>query len=112
MILWVAELSAKAVGNENVYVATEDERIFSVVKSAGFNVVMTSDKALTGTDRLAEAATQIDADIYINVQGDEPVLCPQDIIRIRDHKLSNMTTVTNGYCWVGDNGKSGQCEYS
>lgn len=103
MILWVAELSAKAVGKENVYVATEDDRIFSVVKSAGFNVVMTSDKALTGTDRLAEAATQIDADVYINVQGDEPVLCPQDIIRVRDHKLSNMAAVANGYCWIGNN---------
>src|SRR5690554_857877 len=73
MILWVAELSAEAVGSKNVYVATEDERIASVVKAAGFQAVMTSDSALTGTDRLAEAAEQIEADIYINVQGDEPL---------------------------------------
>lgn len=102
MILWVAELSAKAVGQENVYVATEDSRIFNLVKSAGFHSVMTSDQALTGTDRLAEAAEKIDADIYINVQGDEPLLNPADILKIRDKKLKNMDSVINGYCWISD----------
>lgn len=102
MILWVAELSAKAIGRENVYVATEDHRIAEVVEAAGFNVVMTSENALTGTDRLAEAAEQIHADIYINVQGDEPVLNPQDIIRIRDQKVANVEAVINGFCWLSD----------
>lgn len=100
MILWVSELSAKAVGRENVYVATEDSRIFDVVEAAGFNAVMTSDQALTGTDRLAEAAEKIDADVYINVQGDEPVLDPSDILKIRDRKFENMGSVVNGFCWI------------
>ncbi|MEY2914135.1 MAG: hypothetical protein RLZZ184_3444 [Cyanobacteriota bacterium] len=100
MILWVAELSAKAIGQENVYVATENSRIFDLVKSAGFHAVMTSDQALTGTDRLAEAAEKIDADIYINVQGDEPLLNPADIIKIGDKKRENMQSVINGYCWI------------
>jgi CMP-2-keto-3-deoxyoctulosonic acid synthetase len=60
MVLWVAELSAKAVGIENVYVATEDQRIADVVAAAGFNTVMTADSCLTGTDRLAEAAQHIE----------------------------------------------------
>jgi len=102
MILWVAELSAEAIGKENVYIATEDQRIADVVESAGFHAVMTSDKALTGTDRLAEAAMQIDADIYINVQGDEPVLDPADIIKILKKKTENMDSIINGYCWIGD----------
>lgn len=102
MIIWVAELSAKAVGQECVYIATEDTRIFDLVKSAGFQAVMTSDQALTGTDRLAEASEKIDADIYINVQGDEPTLNPTDILKIRDKKLENMNSVINGYCWISE----------
>ena len=49
MILWVAELSARAVGPEHVYVATEDTRISTVVEEAGFRALMTSKTALTGT---------------------------------------------------------------
>lgn len=100
MILWVAELSAKAVGAENVYIATEDQRISDVVQSAGFQAVMTSDDALTGTDRLAQAAEQIKADIYINVQGDEPLVDPLDIIKVRDAKLETPGQIINGFSWV------------
>jgi 3-deoxy-manno-octulosonate cytidylyltransferase (CMP-KDO synthetase) len=100
MILWVCELSARALGEGNVFVATEDERIADTVRNAGFNAVMTSDEALTGTDRLAEAAEQIDAEIYINVQGDEPLVHPSDILKIRDAKEANFEDVINGYCWL------------
>lgn len=100
MILWVAELSAKAVGRENVYVATEDQRIVDVVTGAGFQAVMTADTALTGTDRLAEAAQSIEADIYINVQGDEPLADPADILKVRDAKLVAPNNVINGFSWV------------
>jgi 3-deoxy-manno-octulosonate cytidylyltransferase (CMP-KDO synthetase) len=100
MILWVAELSANALGKENVYIATEDERIFSVVTKAGFQAVMTSDTALTGTDRLAEAALHIDADIFINVQGDEPLLNPADIIKIAHAKQQHPDCIINGFSWI------------
>ncbi|WP_418139357.1 3-deoxy-manno-octulosonate cytidylyltransferase [Oceanimonas smirnovii] len=103
MILWVAELSARAVGTENVYVATEDRRIAEVVEAAGFQAVMTTDDALTGTDRLAQAAEQVEADIYINVQGDEPLADPADILKVRDAKLANMDVIINGVSWVGEN---------
>lgn len=102
MILWVAELAAEAVGANNVYVATESDRIAEVVRSAGFNPVMTSATALTGTDRLAEAAAQIEAGIFINVQGDEPLVNPTDILNIADAKAANMDEVINGYSWVSD----------
>lgn len=102
MILWVAELSAKAVGKENVYVATDDVRISEVVKKAGYSFVMTSDSALTGTDRLAEAAQQIEADIYINVQGDEPIVDPVDICKVRDKKVEYPNAIINAYCWISE----------
>lgn len=102
MILWVAELSARAVGAESVYVATEDRRIADVVEGAGFQAVMTTDDALTGTDRLAQAAQSIEADIYINVQGDETLVDPHDILKIRDAKLAYMDDVINGFSWVSD----------
>jgi 3-deoxy-manno-octulosonate cytidylyltransferase (CMP-KDO synthetase) len=100
MVLWVAELSAKAVGKENVYVATEDSRIADVVTAAGFNAVMTTDTCLTGTDRLAEAALQIKADIYINVQGDEPLVNPEDIKVAVALKQQDLSSIYNGYCWL------------
>ena len=98
MILWVSELSAKAVGKENVYIATDDERISKIVTAAGFNAIMTSDHCFTGTDRLAEAANKISADIYINVQGDEPLVNPKDIINIIKTKELYYNEIINGYC--------------
>jgi 3-deoxy-manno-octulosonate cytidylyltransferase (CMP-KDO synthetase) len=100
MILWVAELTAKAVGIDNTYIATDSEKIGSVVEAAGFRVVMTSPDALTGTDRIAEAAAQIDADLFINVQGDEPMLDPASITKVIDSAKQHPDTVINGYAAI------------
>lgn len=102
MVLWVAELSAKAVGKDHVYVATEDNRIAAVVRRAGFNVLMTSAAALTGTDRLAEAARMINYDIYVNVQGDEPIVDPADIVACIEKKQAHPDFIMNGYCWIDE----------
>jgi len=103
MILWVAELSAKAVGADHVFVATDDDRIAKLVKEAGFQVAMTSSQALTGTDRLAEVAQQVEADIYVNVQGDEPLVSPQDILNAIEQKEAHPDLVINGYCALSAN---------
>lgn len=103
MIQWVAELSAKAVGKENVYIATDDTQIQTAVSQIGYNVVMTSDQCLTGTDRLAEVAQQIEADIYINVQGDEPLVNPEDIQKVIGTKKNYPNDVINGYAVIGQN---------
>ena len=97
MIIWVAELSSKAVGKENVYIATDDSKIQKTVIQMGYNVVMTSKNCLTGTDRLAEVAKKIEADIYINVQGDEPLVDPTDIQKVIDLKKQYPNDVINGY---------------
>ena len=103
MILWVAELCVEVLPAEFVYIATEDFQIKEIVEKAGFNVVMTSNKCLTGTDRIAEAANQIEADIYVNVQGDEPLLNPTDILSIIEAKKKYPNEVINGYCKISDN---------
>lgn len=102
LVLWVAELSARAVGQEHVHIATEDARIADVVRQAGFSALMTSPAALTGTDRLAEAAQMVDYDIYVNVQGDEPLIEPQDIRRCIALKAERPEMIVNGFCWIGE----------
>jgi 3-deoxy-manno-octulosonate cytidylyltransferase (CMP-KDO synthetase) len=101
MIQWVAELSSKAVDQENVYIATDDKKIQTAVMHMGYKVVMTSEKCLTGTDRLAEVAQQIKADIYINVQGDEPLVNPEDIQKVINAKKQYPGDVINGYAVIG-----------
>ncbi len=98
MIIRVAELTAKALGDGNTFVATDDRRIGEVVSNAGFQCIYTSDNALTGTDRIWEAAQQVAADIYINVQGDEPLLDPKDIKKIVEAKVQHFDWVINGMC--------------
>lgn len=102
MILWVAELSAQAVGKDHVYIATEDKRIVEVVEAAGFKALLTSELALTGTDRLAEAAQMVDYDIYINVQGDEPLVNPDDIKRCVELKAADPSLIINGFAWINE----------
>ena len=93
MILWVAELSSKALGRENLFIATDDERIKNTVEAAGFKVVMTSNSLPTGTDRLAEVARNIKSDIYINIQGDEPTIDPNFITKVVEKKINNPESV-------------------
>jgi 3-deoxy-D-manno-octulosonate cytidylyltransferase len=74
MIQWVYERSKKARGVKGVVVATDDERIVSAVRAFGGEVLMTSPEIQSGTDRVAAVAREIPADIYVNVQGDEPLI--------------------------------------
>lgn len=60
-------------------VATEDQRIVDYCESENIPVLMTSSECLTGTDRIAEVAQSMDYDLYINIQGDEPVIDPDSI---------------------------------
>jgi 3-deoxy-manno-octulosonate cytidylyltransferase (CMP-KDO synthetase) len=62
-----------------VLVATDDDRIVAAVRSFGGEAVLTSAAHATGTDRLAEAVQATDADVVVNVQGDEPLLDPAGI---------------------------------
>jgi 3-deoxy-manno-octulosonate cytidylyltransferase (CMP-KDO synthetase) len=74
MIQWVYERTKRSSLINRVIVATDDNRILETVKSFGGEGVMTSPMHPTGTDRIAEVARNIDCDIVVNVQGDEPLI--------------------------------------
>ena len=97
MIIWVAEVCEKVLGKKLVYIATDDDRIHTKVKEFGFQTISTSKLCLTGTDRVAEASKKINSEIYINVQGDEPLIKPQDIKSILNEKLKYPDHVVCGY---------------
>ena len=79
MIYWVYRQAMKVKEFNEVYIATDDERIRAACDQYGMKVIMTSDKHNTGSDRVAEVAEKTDGDLYINVQGDEPVINPEMI---------------------------------
>jgi 3-deoxy-manno-octulosonate cytidylyltransferase (CMP-KDO synthetase) len=79
LVLRVADACEKTVGRSNLYVATDSKKIVNVVEKSNYKTVFTSRNCLTGTDRVAQAAKKINAKIYINVQGDEPLVTTKDI---------------------------------
>lgn len=97
LVLRVADVCSKTVGRKNIYIATDNEKISKVVISAKYNCIMTSRNCLTGTDRVAEASKNIKAKIYINVQGDEPLVDPKDIKKIITAKKKFPNYVICGY---------------
>ena len=84
MIWWVYQQALKVKDIDEVYLATDDERIEATCKQYGMNVVMTSPEHRTGTDRVAEVASKIEGDLFINIQGDEPVIEPTMIQQVID----------------------------
>ncbi|QVY67333.1 3-deoxy-manno-octulosonate cytidylyltransferase [Polaribacter sp. Q13] len=102
MIIRVAQIVEKALGRENTYVATDDLQIKNLVESFGFNVTMTSEDCLTGTDRVYDFSKKVDADIYVNIQGDEPLLDFNEIVKIANVKKNNFDFVINGMCGFTD----------
>jgi 3-deoxy-manno-octulosonate cytidylyltransferase (CMP-KDO synthetase) len=64
---------------DRIIVATDDRRIFQAVEAFGGEVVMTRSDHATGTDRLAEVAAGLEADLIVNIQGDEPLIDPRMI---------------------------------
>ncbi len=81
LIQWVYERATKAIRVDDVYVATDDERIAEAVRDFGGSAIMTSPACASGSDRIAEALAQIEANIVVNLQGDEPLIEPRTIDR-------------------------------
>jgi 3-deoxy-D-manno-octulosonate cytidylyltransferase len=81
MVIHVLEAVRAAKRVDRVLVATDDARIAGCVQAAGGEAVLTSEAAASGTDRVAEVARRIPGDIYLNVQGDEPLMPSQNIDR-------------------------------
>ena len=84
MVCWVVERALSAGNVGRAIVATDDARILHAVEAAGYEAVLTQSAHQSGTDRVAEVAESLDAEIIVNLQGDEPLIAPETIERAVD----------------------------
>ena len=95
MLQLVWEKCIKSINKKYVYVATDDVRIKKHCLHNKMQVIMTSKKCKTGTDRIYEFSKIVKSKIYINVQGDEPMIRPKDIKKFINFSLLNKYNVVN-----------------
>ncbi len=100
MIVHVWRRCVESLSLDRVCVATDDERIRQVCTSYGARVVMTNPECLTGTDRVEEVSRYIDADLYVNVQGDEPLIRVDDIQAVIAAASQFPNEVINAMCSI------------
>jgi 3-deoxy-manno-octulosonate cytidylyltransferase (CMP-KDO synthetase) len=96
IIQHVYENSKRALRADEVIVATDSELILERVIAFGGKAVMTDKRHRSGTDRIAEVATSLDADIIVNVQGDEPLIRSEmidDVIDVLNDQKASMGTL-------------------
>tara|TARA_B100000686_G_C16768290_1_gene963307 strand:- start:1299 stop:2036 length:738 start_codon:yes stop_codon:yes gene_type:complete len=92
----------KVVEKSKIFVVTDDHRIVKVCQDYDIQTKITSPHCPTGTDRIAEVARELDCDFYVNVQGDEPVLNPDDLDKIIKASQQNPDMILNGMCRIRD----------
>ena len=100
-----AKLSKEA---NDVIVATDNKKIWNFCKKNQFKVIMTSKNHKTGTDRISEVSKKINANIYVNLQGDEPLINPRSIdtvIRCLKKNIRNGFDISTGYTLLNNNYK-------
>jgi 3-deoxy-manno-octulosonate cytidylyltransferase (CMP-KDO synthetase) len=95
MVVRVAQRASRAPGIDEVAVATDDPRIAAAVEAAGFRALITDPACRNGTERIAQAARDLPADGYLNVQGDEPLIDPRAIGQVGElvRRGARMATV-------------------
>ena len=96
MIQWVVEQAQQASRISEVIVATDDDRILEAVAGFGGKAIMTSPDHISGSDRIAEVASGLNCDIVVNIQGDEPLIPPENIDQVIDclDKNSSLNVAT------------------
>jgi 3-deoxy-manno-octulosonate cytidylyltransferase (CMP-KDO synthetase) len=98
MIHRVWEKCVEATSHDKVLVATDDQRIATHCNNINMEVILTSNNCLTGTDRLYEVAQKRKSQIYINVQGDEPLISPEDIKTVIRAAQKEPGKIINAMC--------------
>ncbi len=96
MVEWVWRAAVNSRLMDPVLVATDAEEVAAVCRERGIPTVMTSPECASGSDRVREAARQIDADIYVNIQGDEPTLTADffpPLLALFDHPAVQVATL-------------------
>jgi 3-deoxy-manno-octulosonate cytidylyltransferase (CMP-KDO synthetase) len=107
MIQRVYEGALKSELLSEVIVATDDDRIFAEVERFGGKVMMTSEDHRTGTDRCGEVASQIEAEVVINIQGDEPLIDYRQLDQLLEaFKDENVQIATLGIADVSEEDKA------
>lgn len=104
MIQRVHEQAKKSKLLDRIIVATDDKRIQNFVQSINGEAVMTSDKHKSGTDRICEAVSDIECDLVVNIQGDEPFIDPKNIdeaikVLVDDKSVNTSTLATRLTQW-------------
>lgn len=89
MIEHVWQQAKKSRRLEDVLIACDDERILEAVKNFGGKAVMTAKDHESGTDRIAEAVADVDVEVVVNIQGDEPLINPAVIDHLADALLND-----------------------
>ena len=102
MVQHVYERALQVAHADVVVVATDDQRVALAVEAFGGQYIMTSADHPSGTDRLAEVMAKVDADIYINLQGDEPLVRPADIDALATGMLADAQVKVGTLCHVID----------
>jgi 3-deoxy-manno-octulosonate cytidylyltransferase (CMP-KDO synthetase) len=93
MVCWVAARALEAKNVSRVIVATDSQEIFESVTKSGFEAAMTNPDHTSGTDRIAEVAARLDdAEIIVNLQGDEPLISPETIDRAVQQMITEIQT--------------------
>ena len=95
LIVRVQRRVAAAIPGDQIIVATDDRRIREVCEGEGISVVMTPSDCATGTDRVREAVRGMDAEIVVNVQGDEPMVDAAAILDVIRAKRAHPDMVAN-----------------
>lgn len=102
MVQHVYERALQVKQAQLVLIATDDERVAEAARAFGGECLITSPDHPSGTDRLAEVMTQIEADIYINLQGDEPLVRPEDIATLAEGMLADPSVQVGTLCHAID----------
>ena len=96
------EQCLKVVSKEDILIATDDERIMDHCNRIGAIAVLTPEDCLTGTDRVASLLDRLDEDYLVNVQGDEPIMNPDDLQLLIEETKTGKYEVLNGYTPILD----------
>lgn len=82
MVIHTAKRAAMARRLDEVYLVTDNEEIRDAAHKHGVETIMTDKRHKSGSDRIAEAARNVDCDVVVNIQGDEPLVMPEHIDKI------------------------------
>ena len=102
MIVRTYNQCAKVISKDKIVVATDSLKIKKVCDQYKIKSIITSNRCLTGTDRVAEVAKKIKCSFYINVQGDEPFFNPNDLKMLIKEAIKKPKEVINGYAEIKD----------